>query len=262
MPTPWYRSTAVRPRAGHRGAELLVISDMGHEIPPVAQPEVVAAIVANARRGSGPATVPRTCPGDGPARGYPGGRAGGDRSRPLHLHAPGRRRCGRAPGGPATGRPPAPAPGPHWDLLNRSRRSVAVNLKHADGVAPVARPRRRRRRPGGGVAAGRGRATGCRARTCWARNPRLVYGRMTGWGQDGPLASAAGHDINYIAVAGALWPIGRAGERPVPPLNLVGDFGGGGMMLAFGMWRPSSRRSARAVVRSSTRPWSTGPPRS
>ena len=58
---------------------------------------------------------------------------------------------------------------------------------------------------------------------------------MTGWGQDGPLASGAGHDIDYIALAGALWPIGRAGERPVPPLNLVGDFGGGGMMLAFGM---------------------------
>ncbi len=70
---------------------------------------------------------------------------------------------------------------------------------------------------------------------CMQRNPRLVYGRMTGWGQDGPLASAAGHDINYIALAGALWPIGRVGERPVPPLNLVGDFGGGGMLLAFGM---------------------------
>ncbi len=67
------------------------------------------------------------------------------------------------------------------------------------------------------------------------RNPRLVYGRMTGWGQEGPLASAAGHDIDYIALAGALWPIGRVGEPPVPPLNLVGDFGGGGMLLAFGM---------------------------
>src|SRR5436190_660849 len=71
--------------------------------------------------------------------------------------------------------------------------------------------------------------------TCFARNPKLVYGRMTGWGQDGPLAQAAGHDINYIALSGALHAIGRAGEKPVPPLNLVGDFGGGGMLLAFGI---------------------------
>jgi alpha-methylacyl-CoA racemase len=70
---------------------------------------------------------------------------------------------------------------------------------------------------------------------CLARNPKLVYGRMTGWGQEGPYAQAAGHDINYIALAGALEGIGRAGEKPVPPLNLVGDFGGGGMFLAFGM---------------------------
>jgi alpha-methylacyl-CoA racemase len=68
-----------------------------------------------------------------------------------------------------------------------------------------------------------------------ARNPKLVYGRMTGWGQDGPLAPRAGHDINYIALTGALHAIGRAGEAPVPPLNLVGDFGGGGMLLAFGI---------------------------
>ena len=70
---------------------------------------------------------------------------------------------------------------------------------------------------------------------CLARNPRLVYGRMTGWGQEGPMAQAAGHDINYIALAGALEPIGRRGERPTPPLNLVGDFGGGGMLLAYGV---------------------------
>jgi len=70
---------------------------------------------------------------------------------------------------------------------------------------------------------------------CLARNPRLVYGRMTGWGQDGPLAQAAGHDINYIAVAGALEPIGRPGERPIPPLNLLGDFGGGGFLLVIGI---------------------------
>jgi alpha-methylacyl-CoA racemase len=71
--------------------------------------------------------------------------------------------------------------------------------------------------------------------TLLAANPRLVYGRMTGWGQEGPLAHAAGHDINYIALAGALHTYGRAGEAPVPPVNAVGDFGGGGMLLAFGM---------------------------
>jgi alpha-methylacyl-CoA racemase len=70
---------------------------------------------------------------------------------------------------------------------------------------------------------------------CMARNPRLVYGRMTGWGQEGPYAHASGHDINYIALAGALEPIGRAGQAPVPPLNLIGDFGGGGLILAFGI---------------------------
>jgi len=70
---------------------------------------------------------------------------------------------------------------------------------------------------------------------CLARNPRLVFGRMTGWGQEGPLAHAAGHDINYIALAGALEPLGRRGEKPTAPLNLVGDFGGGGMLLAFGV---------------------------
>jgi len=70
---------------------------------------------------------------------------------------------------------------------------------------------------------------------CLARNPKLVYGRMTGWGQDGPLAARAGHDINYIALAGVLHAFGRRGEAPVPPLNLVGDFGGGGMLLALGI---------------------------
>jgi alpha-methylacyl-CoA racemase len=70
---------------------------------------------------------------------------------------------------------------------------------------------------------------------CSARNRRLVYGRMTGWGQDGPMADMAGHDIDYIAIGGVLWSLGRADSAPVPPLNLIGDFGGGGMLLAFGM---------------------------
>ena len=70
---------------------------------------------------------------------------------------------------------------------------------------------------------------------CLKRNPKLVYGRITGWGQEGPLADKAGHDINYIALAGVLASIGRKGEAPVPPLNLVADYGGGGMLLAVGM---------------------------
>src|SRR3546814_3481520 len=71
--------------------------------------------------------------------------------------------------------------------------------------------------------------------TCHAINPKLVYGRMTGWGQEGPLSAAAGHDLNYIALSGALYPIGSEGSPPPPPLNLVGDFGGGAMYLAFGL---------------------------
>ena len=70
---------------------------------------------------------------------------------------------------------------------------------------------------------------------CLARNPRLVYGRMTGWGQEGPYSAMAGHDINYIALSGTLSMIGRASQAPVPPLNLIGDFGGGGMLLAYGV---------------------------
>jgi alpha-methylacyl-CoA racemase len=135
----------------------------------------------------------------------------------------------------ASGSRPEPGAGPHWDLLLRSRRSVGVDLKSPDGVDLVmdlvagADALVEGWRPGVAERLGLG------PDDCIGRNPRLVYGRMTGWGQDGPLAPTAGHDIDYIAIAGALWPIGRAGERPVPPLNLVGDFGGGGMVLAFGV---------------------------
>lgn len=124
---------------------------------------------------------------------------------------------------------------PPADLLARGRRSVAVDLKHPDGVAAVldlvagADVLIEGFRPGVMERLGLG------PDVCLETNPRLVYGRMTGWGQDGPYANAAGHDINYIALAGALEPLGRAGEQPTPPLNLVGDFGGGGMLLAFGI---------------------------
>jgi len=119
--------------------------------------------------------------------------------------------------------------------LGRGRRSVSVNLKHPDGAAAVVRLAASADVFVEGFRPGVAERLGIGPDECLARNPRLVYGRMTGWGQDGPLAPRAGHDINYIGVAGALEPIGRAGERPVPPLNLVGDFGGGGMLLALGV---------------------------
>lgn len=124
---------------------------------------------------------------------------------------------------------------PPLDVLNRGRRSVGIDLKNPAGVEALLRL------VGGadglveGFRPGVAERLGIGPGDCLARNARLVYGRMTGWGQEGPLARAAGHDINYIALAGALDPIGRAGQPPVPPLNLVGDFGGGGMLLAFGM---------------------------
>jgi alpha-methylacyl-CoA racemase len=124
---------------------------------------------------------------------------------------------------------------PHVDLLNRGRRSVAVDLKHPDGVGLVLRLVEQADVLTEGFRPGVAERLGLGPDVCLSRNPRLVYARMTGWGQDGPWAKTAGHDIDYIAMAGALEPIGRAGERPVPPLNLVGDFGGGGMMLAFGV---------------------------
>ena len=124
---------------------------------------------------------------------------------------------------------------PHWDLLNRGRRSIGVDLKNPDGVETVLRLVEQADALIEGFRPGVAERLGIGPDDCWARNPKLVYGRMTGWGQDGPYAQAAGHDINYIALAGALHPIGRAGEAPVPPLNLVGDFGGGGMFLALGV---------------------------
>ena len=131
-----------------------------------------------------------------------------------------------------SGGDPATPPG---DTLARGRRSVGVDLKHPDGVATVldlvagADVLIEGFRPGVMERLGLG------PDVCLARNPKLIFGRMTGWGQDGPYAPTAGHDINYIALAGALEPLGRAGEQPTPPINLVGDFGGGGMMLAFGI---------------------------
>jgi alpha-methylacyl-CoA racemase len=124
---------------------------------------------------------------------------------------------------------------PSLDFLARGRRSIGVDLKQAEGVDTVLRLIEKADALIEGFRPGVMERLGLGPDVCLARNPRLVYGRMTGWGQEGPLARVAGHDINYIALAGALDPIGRRGEAPLPPLNLVGDFGGGGMLLAFGI---------------------------
>ena len=121
------------------------------------------------------------------------------------------------------------------DLLLRSRASIGVDLKTAGGVGLVLDLVERADALVEGFRPGVAERMGLGPLECRTRNPRLVYGRMTGWGQEGPWSAAAGHDINYIAIAGALWPLGREGDRPVPPLNLIGDFGGGGMLLAFGV---------------------------
>jgi len=135
----------------------------------------------------------------------------------------------------ATGTPARPGEEPHWDLLNRSRRSAAVDLQNPQGVALVLDLVAGADALVEGWRPGVAERLGVGPEVCFERNPRLVYGRMTGWGQDGPLASTAGHDIDYIALSGALWAVGRSSEPPVPPLNLVGDFGGGGLLLAFGL---------------------------
>src|SRR5699024_2953320 len=121
------------------------------------------------------------------------------------------------------------------DPLMRSRRSIGVNTKTAAGVDVVLDLAEHADVLIEGFRPGVAERMGLGPADVHTRNPRLVYGRVTGWGQDGPLASRAGHDINYIGLSGALEPIGRAGERPVPPLNLVGDFGGGGLYLAMGV---------------------------
>ena len=124
---------------------------------------------------------------------------------------------------------------PRHDLLNRGRRSVAVDMKSAAGRETVLRLVAEADGLIEGFRPGVTERLGVGPDECRARNPRLVYGRMTGWGQDGPIAHAAGHDINYIALTGALHAVGSRGGPPVPALNLIGDFGGGGLYLAFGM---------------------------
>jgi alpha-methylacyl-CoA racemase len=122
-----------------------------------------------------------------------------------------------------------------FEIMNRSRHAVAVDLKKKDGVETVLRLVAGADAFIEGFRPGVAERLGIGPDECLARNPRLVYGRMTGWGQTGPLAQAAGHDLNYIALTGVLDAIGRAGQKPTPPLNLVGDFGGGALYLALGI---------------------------
>ena len=131
----------------------------------------------------------------------------------------------------AVGRPPARAA----DILARGRRSIAVDLKHPDGAETVLALAERCDVLIEGFRPGVMERLGLGPDAVLGRNPAIIYGRMTGWGQEGPMAHAAGHDINYISLTGALHAIGEPGGKPVPPLNLVGDFGGGGMLLAFGI---------------------------
>ena len=136
-------------------------------------------------------------------------------------------RASNAMGGdPAT--PPA-------DVLGRGRRSVALDLKSPDGIAVLMDMVEQADVLIEGYRPGVAERLGFGPDECAARNPKLVFGRMTGWGQEGPYAPTAGHDINYIALAGVLAHLGRDGEKPTPPINLVGDFGGGAMFLAFGV---------------------------
>ena len=125
--------------------------------------------------------------------------------------------------------------GPHYDVLLRGRRNVAIDLKHPEGVEALLALVESADALIEGFRPGVMERLGIGPDVCRERNPKLVFGRMTGWGQQGPYAQAAGHDINYISLAGALAHFGRAGEPPVPPLNMVGDFGGGGMFLAYGV---------------------------
>ena len=122
---------------------------------------------------------------------------------------------------------------PNLDLLNRGRRSVGVDLKKPEGIETVLKLVQNSDALIEGFRPGVAERLGIGPKECLARNPKLIYGRMTGWGQEGTYSSMAGHDINYIALSGVLGMIGREGEKPVPPVNLVGDFGGGGMLLAL-----------------------------
>ncbi|AVA34154.1 alpha-methylacyl-CoA racemase [Cupriavidus metallidurans] len=130
---------------------------------------------------------------------------------------------------------PKRGPGKRIDITGRGRRSVTIDLKQPEGQQAALELIAKADVVIEGFRPGTMERLGLGPAIALARNPRLIYGRMTGWGQTGPMADRAGHDLNYIAMSGVLSGIGRAGEAPVPPLNLVGDYGGGGMLLALGV---------------------------
>jgi alpha-methylacyl-CoA racemase len=150
------------------------------------------------------------------------------------------------PGSPAM---PVPMP-PEADILRRGRPSVVLDLKHPEGLATARALVARADVLIEGYRPAVAERLGLGPEDCLALNPALVYGRMTGWGQDGPLAQSAGHDIDYIAITGALGAIGRAGGPPQVPVNLVGDFGGGAMYLVAGILAAllEARASGRGQV--------------
>src|SRR4029079_1890239 len=135
-------------------------------------------------------------------------------------------RLERRDGSPGSGR---------WNAMNRGRPSVGIDIKHPEGRVLAERAAASADALVEGFRPGVMERLGLGPEELLAANPALVYARMTGYGQDGPMAERAGHDINYIALAGALGAIARHGERPLFPMNLLGDFGGGGMLLAFGV---------------------------
>lgn len=139
---------------------------------------------------------------------------------------------------------------PKYDVMLRNRRSIGIDLRKSEGAAAVLKMVAQVDALQEGFRPGVMEKLGLGPDVCLEKNPVLVYGRMTGWGQEGPLSRAAGHDINYISLSGALHTFGRKGQKPVPPLNLVGDFGGGGMLLAFGLVCAlfESRNSGRGQV--------------
>lgn len=158
-------------------------------------------------------------------------------------------RPGNGPGIPIKGR----------DQLLRNRRSVAANLKTDEGRELVLKLIAKADVLIEGFRPGVTERLGLGPEDCAKVNERLIYGRMTGWGQTGPRSQQAGHDINYISLNGVLHAVGHAGERPVPPLNLAGDFGGGSMFLLVGILAALWERERSGTGRSSTPRWSTGP---
>jgi alpha-methylacyl-CoA racemase len=133
------------------------------------------------------------------------------------------------------GRKPTAADKADRDIMNRGKQSIGLDLKDPAGVSALLRLVESADAVLEGFRPGVAERLGVGPQECLARNPRVVYGRITGWGQRGPQAATAGHDINYIALSGVLSAIGRAGQPPTPPINLLGDYGGGGMLLAFGV---------------------------